>query len=525
MRARSAALGALSKARTRAGSARGHGYGATLGPESPNRQHLAIVASAHHALQSRILADTTFRPRHRAELNTIGRMTENDTVASPPIPTARGWPIAGNVFALMRDMRGFVTERYLELGPVFRIRVMHRPFTVLAGIDANRFVQREGAQHLRSYEYWSRFNARFGAARSVLSTEGAEHKVFRRTFKRAYSRHFALGHASGLVDIARRSIASWPRNTPFPVTRAFQRIVTEQVGTLTTGVSPRPCNDELVHFVRVLLSTNIIPNPFLYWTPRFRRAASRVDELFRTVVERHSGERRNRGASPPDLIDELLDLHESDPSVLSQADLKVSVLGPFIAALDTVASTCGFMLYALLRNPDLLAAARAEADALFAGGEPAWSDVARMDVLHRTALETMRMYPAVPMLARTVTNAFDLAGYRIEAGDAVLAATTVPHYLPECFPEPERFDIERYTEMRAEHRRPWAYAPFGLGPHRCLGSGFAEVQILVTMATVLREVELALHPSGYRLKTTEIPLPRPHDSFRVRASPRNAGGG
>ena len=457
-------------------------------------------------------------------MNPIGRTTETDAVASPTIPTARGLPLAGNVFALMRDMRGFVTERYLELGPVFRIRVMHRPFTVLAGPEANRFVQREGAQHLRSYEYWSRFNARFGAARSVLSTEGAEHKVFRRTFKRAYSRRFALDHASGLVDIARRSIASWPPNAPFPVTRALQRIVTEQVGTLATGVSPRPWNEELVHFVRVLMLTNIISIPFLYWTPRFRRAAARVDDLYRTVVERHSGERRNRGAGAPDLIDELLDLHESDPSFLSQADLKVSALGPFIAALDTVASTCGFMLYALLRDPDLMAAARTEADALFAGGEPAWADVATMDVLHRTALETMRMYPAVPMLARTVINSFDLAGYRIEAGDAVLAATTVPHYLPECFPEPDRFDIERYTEARAEHRRPFAYAPFGLGPHRCLGNGFAEVQILVTMATVLREVDLALHPAGYRLKTTEVPLPRPNDSFRVRATPRSAGG-
>lgn len=446
-------------------------------------------------------------------------------MASSPIPTARGLPLAGNLLALLRDMRGFVTERYLELGPVYRIRLLNRRFTVLAGPEANRFVQRDGARHLRSYEYWSRFNARFGAARSVLSTEGAEHKVFRDVFKRVYSRRFAQDHASDIVDIARRAIARWPANAPFPVTPALQRIVTDQVGTLATGVSPRPCNEELVHFVRVLLLTNIVPNPLLYWSPRFRRAAARVDELFRTVVERHSGERRNRGADARDLIDELLDLHESDPSFLTEADLKVSVLGPFIAALDTVASTCSFMLYALLRDPDLLARARAEADALFAGGEPSWTDAAEMDVLHRTALETMRMYPAVPMLVRTVTNSFEFAGYRIEAGEAVMIATTVPHYLPECFPEPDRFDIERYTEARAEHRRPYGYAPFGLGPHRCLGSGFAEVQILVTIATVLREVDLALHPSGYRLKTTEVPLPRPHDSFRIRAVPRNADGG
>ena len=168
-------------------------------------------------------------------------------------------------------------------------------------------------------------------------------------------------------------------------------------------------------------------------------SAARVDELYRVVVERHSGERRNRGVNAPDLIDELLNLHESGPSFLSEADLKVSVLDPFIAALDTVASTGSFMLCALLCDSDLLAAARAEADALFADGEPAWSDVEKMDVLHRTTLETMRMYPAVPMLVRTVTNSFELA--------------------------------------------------------------------------------------GYRLKTTEVPLPRPHDSFRVRAIPRNANGG
>ena len=451
-------------------------------------------------------------------------MSEKDGVASSPIPTARGLPMAGNVFALLRDMRGFVTERYLELGPVFRVRVMNRPFTVLAGPEANRFVQRDGVRHLRSYEYWSRFNARFGAARSVLSTDGAEHKAFRDVFRRAYSRRFALDHAGSLVDITRRSIASWPRNAPFSVTPALQRIVTDQVGTLTTGVSPRPWNDDLVHFVHVLLLTNIVPIPFLYWTPKCRRAAARVDELYRTVVKCHSGDRRNRGTNAPDLIDELLDLHESDPGLLSEADLKVSVLGPFIAALDTVAGTCSFMLYALLRNPDLLARARAEADTLFADGEPAWSDVGKMDVLHRTALETLRMYPVVPMLVRTVTNRFEFAGYRIEAGESVMVATSVPHYLPECFPDPDRFDIERYAEGRAEHRQPYAYAPFGLGPHRCLGNGFAEVQIIVTMATLLHDVELALHPSGYRLKTAEVPLPRPRDSFRVRASAGNADG-
>ena len=190
----------------------------------------------------------------------VGANEKDGVAASSQIPAARGLPVAGNALALLRDMRGFVTERYQELGPVYRIRVMNRRFTVLAGPEANRFVQRDGAEHLRSYEYWSRFNSRFGAARSVLSTEGAEHKVFRDVFRRAYSRRFALDHASGLVDIARSSISSWPPNAPISVTPALQRIVTDQVGTLTTEVSPRPYIEELVHFVGVLLLT-IQPNP------------------------------------------------------------------------------------------------------------------------------------------------------------------------------------------------------------------------------------------------------------------------
>ena len=134
------------------------------------------------------------------------------------------------------------------------------------------------------------------------------------------------------------------------------------------------------------------------------------------------------------------------------------------------------------------------------------------------------MYPVAPFLIRTVTNSFEFAGYRIPAGENVMIATTVPHYLPDHFPEPDRFDIDRYTPERAEHRQPEVYAPFGLGAHRCLGSGFAEVQIAVTMATILHEVELELVPSDYTLKIAQIPFPSPSKSFKVRVVPRRSTG-
>ena len=140
--------------------------------------------------------------------------------------------------------------------------------------------------------------------------------------------------------------------------------------------------------------------------------------------------------------------------------------------------------------------------------------------MHRAALETMRMYPVTPLLIRTATNSFEFAGHRIAAGERVMIATAVPHYLPEFFPEPERFDVDRYGPERAEHKQPYVYAPFGLGPHRCLGNGFAEVQIAATMATILHEVDLDLDRTDYTLKTTQIPLPAPDESFKVRVKGR-----
>ena len=441
-------------------------------------------------------------------------------MATSTIPIARGLPGIGSVFDMARDMRAFLTASYLEHGPVYRIKLLNQRFTVLAGVEANRFLAREGPKHFRSFEFWTGFNAWFGAARSTLSADGPEHATFRRTLKRGYSREYAVEHMDGLVDIARREIAGWPLGRPMAVAPALQRIVTDQVGTLVAGVSPRSYNDDLVRYIHGLLSAALVPRPDLRWSPRFRRASAQVDKLYNEVIACHSGSKRDRHGAEPDLIDDLLDLHESDPKFFPEADLKVAALGPFVAALDTVAGTCAFMLYALLRHPEVLAKVQAEADTLFAGGAPSGDDLRAMDAMHRAAMETMRMYPVTPLLVRTAANSFEFAGHRIPAGERVMIATAVPHYLPECFPEPERFDIDRYGPERAEHKRPYAYAPFGLGPHRCLGNGFAEVQIAATMATVLHEVDLDPDRAGYSLKTTQIPLPAPDESFKVRVKGR-----
>ena len=195
----------------------------------------------------------------------------------------------------------------------------------------------------------------------------------------------------------------------------------------------------------------------------------------------------------------------------------IGVLGPYTAGLDTVASTCGFMLYALLKDPDLLERARAEADALFAAGVPGPEALRRADVLHRAAQETLRIYPIAPATQRVVTTVFEFGGYRVEPGELLFIATASSHFMESFYPDPYRFDIDRYLPERAEHRAPGAYAPFGQGAARLPGRRFRRSADHVDHGRVLlRLADLEMDPPGYELKTTHIPNPRPESHFRVR---------
>ena len=445
------------------------------------------------------------------------------SVAGLTPPAAPGIPVAGNAFSLAGDIRAYLTREYQRWGPVFRVRAFNRRFTVLAGPEANMFMVKEGRTHLRSAAAWRDFATELGAERASIGMDGAEHDRMRNAQKRGYSKATAERCIPAMVEIVRREIAAWPTGRPIPAHYALQRIATDELGILAAGTSPRDYLDDLIVFVRGLLLATVTrqrPRSLLKGR-RFRRARARVEKLFREVSASHDPARRRDAA--PDLIDDLLELHRADPAFLPEADLRPSVLGPFIAGLDTMAGVCSFMLYSILKHPDVLERMTAEADAIFANGGPTVQDIRKLDVTHRAALETMRMYPTAPALHRTVSNSFELGGYRLHAGDDVLMAVAVPHYLPRYFPDPERFDIDRYAPPRNEHHQVGVYAPFGLGSHTCLGAGFAEVGIAVTMATLVHEAELTLDPPGYELKIDPIPIAHPTRSFRFRMKPRHHG--
>ena len=407
-------------------------------------------------------------------------------------------------------------QEYQRVGPVFKVKTLTRNFVALAGQEANLFVSRSERMHLHTSDMWDPLCAEFGASRFVLNMDGKDHVRMRRETKGGLSRQLIESQIPVAVDVIRRSVAAMPVNAPVPGLRAILGLVGETTSTIVAQSSTGAYIDDVRLVLREAVTRGFLHLPRLPRTPRQRRALRRAAELSDRWLTQHQLQQRARKANA---IDDMLALHRADPTFLPECDLPLTALLPLFAGVETVGSIGACMLYVVLKNPALRERAQAEADALFAGGTPDAAKVRELDVLYRIMLEALRMYTPVPGIQRKVTTSFDFAGHRIPAGVDLVHAFFVTHDLPEHFPDPRRFDIDRYLPGREEHKQPGVFTPFGVGVHHCAGRGFAETQLPLLVATLLHEADMELVPPTYELRTDRwvlFPSFVPDKGFQVQ---------
>ena len=438
----------------------------------------------------------------------------------PPkeIPIVPGLPLLGNGLAMRKGLVTFLARQYRERGPIFRIRAPGRRFVCIVGPEAANFLTSHGKTVFRSLEPMAEFHNQMDSSRSILTMDGIDHVTTRKAQARGYAVRVMRDRSQEVVNITRDEIGKWPVREPFEVLPAFQNVIAEQMGHMMAGYSPEGYTRDLSTLLGgLLLSAATVPH--VMKLARFRRARERGRELARAVLahKRKAGPRR----TTPDFIDLMLELRKADPQLLPETNLPLTVLAPYMVGLDTTASTCSFMIYNVLKHPQLMERMTAEADALFDRGRVTAGGLQRLDVSRRVAMETLRLHPVSPAVLRTTANSFEFAGHRVRAGTQVMIGTAVGHALEEYFPNPERFDIDRYTPARGEHRQRGAYAPFGAGNHRCLGSGLVPVQLALTMITILRELELERLAPDHALRVRSFPTMQPV-GFKIRVLRRRA---
>jgi len=448
-------------------------------------------------------------------------MSVTESVATRETPVIPGLPLIGSLLGMARDPAQFFLDSYRKYGTVARLSILGQKYVLISGIEAANFMgTREGRDCLRSKEFWEGLVAEYGATRILTGEDGESHKQLRDIMRHGYSKESIKGRYNELVAITDGALKrDWPIGKDVPVVEAMQYMVVDQLGTILTGAAPleyvKDIRTTILYILNVLV-TRQRPK-ILLKRPQYKKAKARVFELGEKMIENARARFGKVAEEDRNLIDDVFAAHMNTPEIMPASDLIVTLTGPYVAGLDTVANTTAAITYTVLKYPEVKARIYAEVDALFAEGSVDEDGLLkRLPALNGAIMETMRLYPIAVAQMRTATKDFVFDGHQIKAGEMVYLGTSVPHFMDEYYPDAKKFDIDRYQKPRAEHLKAGAYSPYGRGPHTCLGKSLAEVQIALSMARLFYKLDLELESPNHELKTKTAPTPGPAMDFKVR---------
>ncbi|MGB0920403.1 MAG: cytochrome P450 [Alphaproteobacteria bacterium] len=438
----------------------------------------------------------------------------------PEPPQVSGAPLVGNTLEMAKSPADMFVKYYKEHGPAYRINVLGRDQVVLAGPQAALFMNsREGRECLRSKEFWEGLVEEYGATRTLTGIDGEPHQELRGIMRRGYSRAALNGQYDKVVELVDGVLErDWKPGTKVSVVEAMQFMVVDVLGVILTGEAPyeyvKDIRTSILNILNVLV-TRQRPG-FMLKMPSYKKAKARVHELGEKMIKDWHEKGQYKPEEERNLIDDIMICNRDRPDIIPDQDLILTLTGPYVAGLDTVANTTAAMVYAVLKTPGLLERIREEVDPIFESGEPIDENTLRnMPVMHGVVMETLRFYTIAVAQMRTATKDFEFEGYRIKEGEMLYVATVVPHFMDEFFPEPYKFDIERYERPRLEHTQPGAFSPFGRGAHTCLGQSMADVLLMLIMARFFYKIDTSLPSKNYVLKTKTAPTPGPSMKFKV----------
>lgn len=334
---------------------------------------------------------------------------------------------------------------------------------------------------------------------SVIAISDRRHRRMRQLLMPPFHGERMRAYGDTILGLTRDLIASWSPGQRIAVHTAMQTIsmrvilstvfglgegeryrrMERELASLLDGMS-RPLSVCLLYFPALRLDVG----PASPWG-RFLRARASIDAMLHAEIEER---RRHPDPSRSDILSMLLAARDEQGKPLSDAELRDELMTLLMAGHETTATALSWALHWVLRNPVVLERLRTESES--AGDDPEPAAIARLPYLQAVCSETLRIYP-VGMLtfARRTRQPVEMAGYLLPAGTVVTGSIFLAHRRPEVYPDPERFDPDRFLNRSFS---PWEFLPFGGGVRRCIGMALAQYEMKLVLHTLLRSVPLRL---------------------------------
>lgn len=248
---------------------------------------------------------------------------------------------------------------------------------------------------------------------------------------------------------------------------------------------------------------------------RFRFYKHKINRLLLEIIE----DRRKNPTTEDDLLQRFFKLNDEETQTLLNDHQILDELRTHIfTGHETTACTLSWMWYLLALNPEYQLKLEAELDQVLQGRTPTWDDIPHLTMTRAIILETSRLYPVIWTIPRTNLEADTLLGVDIPKGSTLLLHIYSLHRNPDYWDNPNSFRPERFLEP-TEISHPFAYLPFGAGPHMCIASHLAPMEMILLTATLAQNFRFTLAKPFKMSPETCISL-RPQKALKMIPTPR-----
>jgi cytochrome P450 len=438
-------------------------------------------------------------------------MTTNDALASRPLPPGSfGLPVIGETLSFLTDPE-FADKRHQKYGPIFKTQILGRPTVVMVGAEANRFILSTNMHRFSWREGWpNTFKELLGE--SLFLQEGEEHRRNRKLLMPAFHGPALANYLTSMEGIVQNYLEKWESLGTFTWFGELKQMTFDIASTLLMGSEPGPLTALLSQWFTEL-TAGLFSVPLRWSWTTYGKALKARDQLL-AHIEQAIIKRQQEPAQ--DALGLLVQSRDEEGNGLSLEEIKVQALLMLFAGHETTTSMLTLMCMALAQHPNVLERARAEQQSLAAEGGLTLEQLKQMTYLEQVLREVERLYPPIAGGFRGVVQEFEFNGYTIPKGWQALYRINSTHKDSRVYTEPEQFDPDRFSPERAEHKKQeFSLVGFGGGPRICLGIAFAQMEMKIFAAHLLRHYTWELLPRQ-NLTLTPIPTLHPRSGLQVK---------
>jgi cytochrome P450 len=401
----------------------------------------------------------------------------------------------------LRQPLAFLQEMARDYGDVAYVRVGPYRSYILNHPNLTREALVTKAKCFRKWEAQKKVFRKIDGE-GLINSEGDFWLRQRRLIQKAFQQRRFAHYAETAVRLTRRRLDNWAAGAALDLDREMSELALEVAGETLFGVDLRDRAAWLGETAEVLRETFIreflAPVPLPDWLPlpskrRMRRAIRQLDDFITGIIR----ERRALGEDKGDLLSMLLLAvdDQGDGKGMTDRQARDEAVTLFNASHDSTSAALAWACYFIARYPAVQERLCAEVGAVLGGRAATFEDLPRLAFAERVVKESLRICPPTPALfARQAITEVEIGGYRLAPGALVSISPYVTQRDPRWFPEPERFDPDRFAPGRVESIPEYAYLPFGAGPHVCVGNAFAMMEIALVVATLAQQFHLELLP-------------------------------